>query len=54
VRDQMGDVIATLAVVVPTGRFGPQAKDACAAAVKAAAAEFSAFFGYAGVVETSR
>ena len=54
VRDQMGEVIATLAVVVPTGRFGPQAKDACAVAVKAAAAEFSAFFGYAGVVETTR
>ena len=48
VRDQTGNVIATLAVVVPTGRFGPEAKDACAAAVKAAAAEFSAFFGYAG------
>jgi DNA-binding IclR family transcriptional regulator len=48
VRDQTGTVIATLAVVVPTGRFGPEAKDACAAAVKASAAEFSAFFGYAG------
>jgi IclR family transcriptional regulator, KDG regulon repressor len=47
VRDQTGTVIATLAVVVPTGRFGAEAKDACAAAVKTTAAEFSAFFGYA-------
>lgn len=54
VRDQMGEVIASLAVVVPTGRFGPQAKDDCAAAVKAAAAEFSAFFGYAGAVVAPR
>lgn len=54
VRDQMGEVIATLAVVVPTGRFGPEAKDACAAAVKAAAAELSAFFGYAGAAEGAR
>ena len=54
VRDQMGDVIATLAVVVPTGRFGAEAKDACAAAVKAAAAEFSAFFGYAGSTQNTR
>jgi DNA-binding IclR family transcriptional regulator len=54
VRDQMGEVIASLAVVVPTGRFGPEAKDACAAAVKAAAAAFSAFFGYAGTAETTR
>jgi DNA-binding IclR family transcriptional regulator len=53
VRDQMGEVIASLAVFVPTGRFGPQAKDACAAAVKATAAEFSAFFGYAGGVDTA-
>jgi DNA-binding IclR family transcriptional regulator len=54
VRDQMGEVIASLAVVVPTGRFGPKAKEACAVAVKAAAAEFSSFFGYAGSVEATR
>jgi IclR family transcriptional regulator, KDG regulon repressor len=54
VRDQMGAVIATLAVVVPKGRFGPEAKEACAAAVKEAAARFSAFFGYAGTAEASR
>jgi DNA-binding IclR family transcriptional regulator len=48
VRDQTGKVIATLAVVVPTGRFDDEAKAACAAAVKDTAASFSAFFGYAG------
>jgi DNA-binding IclR family transcriptional regulator len=47
VRDQAGAVIVTLAVVVPAGRFGPEARDACAAAVRASAAELSAFLGYA-------
>jgi DNA-binding IclR family transcriptional regulator len=47
VRDQTSAVIATLAVVVPTGRFGPEEKEACAAAVKITAAELSAFIGYA-------
>jgi DNA-binding IclR family transcriptional regulator len=54
VRDQTGAVIATLAVVVPTGRFGPEEKAACAAAVKETAARFSAFFGYAPGVEGLR
>jgi IclR family KDG regulon transcriptional repressor len=48
VRDQMGTVIATLAVVVPAGRFGAEERTACAAAVKATAASLSAFLGYAG------
>ena len=47
-RDQMGDVVATLAIIVPTGRFGPEERDACAAAVKATAASLSAFLGHAG------
>jgi DNA-binding IclR family transcriptional regulator len=47
VRDQMGDVIATLGVVVPTGRFGPQARTACAQAVRSTAAALSEFYGYA-------
>jgi len=46
VRDQMGNVIATVGVVVPAGRFGPQEKQDCAAAVKSTAASLSAFFGY--------
>ncbi len=48
VRDQMGKVIATVGVVVPTGRFGPEERQACAAAVKATASSLSEFFGYAG------
>lgn len=48
VRDQMGKVIATLGVVVPTGRFGPDERKACAQAVKDTAASLSEFFGYAG------
>jgi DNA-binding IclR family transcriptional regulator len=44
VRNQMGEVIATLGVVVPTGRFGPDARTACAEAVTAAS--LSEFYGY--------
>jgi DNA-binding IclR family transcriptional regulator len=47
VRDQTGDVIATLGVVVPAGRFGAEARAHCAAAVRAAAASLSEFYGYA-------
>lgn len=54
VRDQTGAVIATLAVVVPTGRFGAEEKTACAAAAKETAARFSTFFGYADGVEALR
>ena len=46
VRDQLGTVIATLSVVVPTGRFGPEERRRCAEAVKAAAASLSGFLGY--------
>jgi DNA-binding IclR family transcriptional regulator len=48
VRDQVGEVIATVAVVVPTGRFSPEARKVCADAVKATALSLSEFFGYAG------
>ena len=48
VRDQMGNVIATLGVVVPTGRFGPEERQVCADAVKATALSLSEFVGYAG------
>jgi DNA-binding IclR family transcriptional regulator len=47
VRDQTGAVIATLGVVVPTGRFGVEARQACADAVRATAAALSEFYGYA-------
>ncbi len=53
VRDQMGDVVATLGVVVPTGRFGDAEREACAAAVKATASDLSAFFGHGGGVRQS-
>ncbi len=46
VRDQLGTVIATLSVVAPTGRFGPEERRHCAEAVKAAAASLSGFLGY--------
>ena len=47
VRNQTGEVIATLGVVVPTGRFGPEAREECAAAVRASSAALSEFYGYA-------
>ncbi len=47
VRDQMGSVIGSLGLVVPTGRFGPAEREVCVAAVQAAAASLSAFLGYA-------
>jgi DNA-binding IclR family transcriptional regulator len=47
VRNQTGDLIATLGVVVPTGRFGPEVRIACTDAVKAAAASLSEYCGYA-------
>jgi DNA-binding IclR family transcriptional regulator len=47
VRNQTGDVIATLGVVVPTGRFHSEARVACAKAVRATALRLSEFYGYA-------
>jgi len=47
VRDQMGAVIGSIGVVVPTGRFGPEERDTCVVAVKAVAAALSGFLGYA-------
>jgi IclR family transcriptional regulator, KDG regulon repressor len=46
VFDQVGSVIATLGVLVPTGRFGPEAREKCAAAVLKAAVSLSGFLGY--------
>ena len=47
VRNQTGDVIATLGVVVPAGRFGPEARTSCAKAVRATAARLSEYYGFA-------
>jgi IclR family transcriptional regulator, KDG regulon repressor len=46
VFDQVGSVIATIAVLVPTGRFGLEERRSCAEAVRASAASLSAFLGY--------
>jgi IclR family transcriptional regulator, KDG regulon repressor len=47
VRDQMADVIGSISVIVPTGRFGPDERAKCVNAVKAGAAALSGFLGYA-------
>jgi DNA-binding IclR family transcriptional regulator len=47
VRDQLGNVVATIGVVVPAGRFGEAERKACATAVKETAAALSGFFGHA-------
>lgn len=46
VRDQSGDLIASISVVVPPGRFGPEERTRHADAVRRCAAELSAFLGY--------
>lgn len=46
VRDQFGEVAATMSVVVPAGRFGPEERELCTTAVKKAAASFSAYLGW--------
>lgn len=46
VRDQSGDVIASVSVVVPAGRFGPEERERCTEAVKRTAARLSAFLGW--------
>ena len=46
VRDQLGRVVATISVVVPTGRFGPSEREHCAQAVKKAAESLSAYLGW--------
>ena len=47
VLNQTGEIVATMGVVVPTGRFGPEARDLCAAAARDTAASLSEFYGYA-------
>lgn len=46
VRDQLGNVVAALSVVMPAGRFGPAERDLCVRAVKDVAASFSAYLGW--------
>ena len=46
VRDQLGNIVAAISVVMPAGRFGPEERDLCARAVKDAAASLSAYLGW--------
>lgn len=46
VRDQLGNVVAAVSVVMPAGRFGPDERDLCTRAVKDAAASLSAYLGW--------
>jgi DNA-binding IclR family transcriptional regulator len=46
VRDQLGNVVAAMSVVMPTGRFGPDERELCTRAVKSAAASLSAYLGW--------
>jgi IclR family KDG regulon transcriptional repressor len=46
VRDQLGKVIASICLVVPTGRFAADERPGFAEAVEAAAASLSAYLGY--------
>jgi IclR family KDG regulon transcriptional repressor len=46
VRDQLGSVIASIAVVVPTGRFGDEEREHCTRAVKSTALSLSAYLGW--------
>jgi DNA-binding IclR family transcriptional regulator len=46
VRDQLGNVVAAVSVVMPAGRFGSKERDLCARAVKDVAASLSAYLGW--------
>jgi IclR family transcriptional regulator, KDG regulon repressor len=46
VRNQSGEFIASVSVVVPTGRFGPEEREQYADAVRRCCADLSAFLGY--------
>lgn len=46
VRDQFGQVTATISIVVPAGRFGAAEEELCTTAVKKAAANLSAYLGW--------
>ncbi|HLA81729.1 MAG TPA: IclR family transcriptional regulator [Thermoleophilia bacterium] len=46
IRDQLGNVIAAIAVVVPTGRFGPEEREHCRQAVMSTAMSLSAYLGW--------
>ena len=53
VRDQTGAVIASISVIVPTGRFGAEERARYAEAVRSSCAALSAFLGYSDPNERS-
>jgi len=46
VRDQLGDVVAAISVVTPVGRYGPEERKRCAAAVQHTATLLSTYLGW--------
>jgi DNA-binding IclR family transcriptional regulator len=46
VYDQIGDLVASIAIVVPAGRFTPEARQLHTEAVREAATNLSAFLGF--------
>ena len=46
VRDQLGQVVAAISVVMPASRFGPREQELCTRAVKEAASALSAYLGW--------
>lgn len=46
VRDQLGDVVAAISVVTPTGRYGPEVRRRCAEAVRHTATLISMYLGW--------
>jgi len=46
VRDQLGEVVAAISVVTPTGRYGPEVRGRCAEAVKQTATLMSMYLGW--------
>jgi DNA-binding IclR family transcriptional regulator len=53
VRNQTGELVASISVVAPTGRFGPEEGTRYAEAVRTACASLSAFLGYSDRNERS-
>ncbi|HLA81606.1 MAG TPA: IclR family transcriptional regulator [Thermoleophilia bacterium] len=53
IRDQLGDVVASLGILAPPGRFGPAEREVLADAVKKTSRTLSAFIGY-DVADTGR
>lgn len=54
ILDQSGDVVASLAVVAPPGRFQPPEREILCAALKRVASSLSRYFGYFPSPDTKR